>query len=156
LRDWCYEASSREAQSEPSAEGVGRDGNASPGKPQRIRDEKNIEARKKLKKEQSFAQKTAREWAYELGCSRGLVVQLPAWKAVRDRKKGGSKTLALGRPASEPHSLDSRHEQTISVEDAEKQREELIAESNEENAADPSPLEETSPDSSPPRQRKNL
>lgn len=63
--------------------------------PQITKEEANVEARRLLKEDAGFAKKTAEEWSEAIGCSKGLVVDLPAWQVVMAQTGRGRK----GRPA---------------------------------------------------------
>jgi hypothetical protein len=68
-----------------------RSGDTSRQKPRMSKDEANGIARHLLTQDRSFAEKSAREWSSEIGCSLGLVSKLPLWKAVQERKPARGK-----------------------------------------------------------------
>lgn len=61
------------------------------------KDEANIIARDTLKADPAFANKSARQWSESIGCSLGLVAELPVWKAVQEQKR---RALPASRPGA--------------------------------------------------------
>ena len=94
--------------------------------------EANIAARKYLKE---HPKATARELVKGIGCSIGLVSQLPAWKAVQEQRKKGR------QPKAGVVSLTKKLEQTAGAEDESLNK--LINEQAED--AEPSPLDDDPP-----------
>ncbi|MGD9690829.1 MAG: hypothetical protein AB7K52_14225 [Phycisphaerales bacterium] len=62
-------------------------------------EEASVAARRLLANDDTFATKTAREWADAIGCSAGLVVTLPSWKAIQEGKK---KAAGVQKDSSHP------------------------------------------------------
>ncbi len=86
-----------------------------------------------------------RLWAKRIGCSQGLVVELPLWRETMERT---GRARRQRPPAPEVVSLSEKVEAILGQDDAQLKR--LIAESEADNRADPSPLENDAPDQ-PPR-----
>lgn len=53
------------------------------------RAEASAEARQLLSADPTFAGRTQRQWAEEIGCSTGLVSKLPIWHACMEMRKEG-------------------------------------------------------------------
>jgi hypothetical protein len=70
-------------------------GASSAGSPRRMsRDEANRRARELMDKDTDFRDKGQREWAAAIGCSDGLVADLPTWRAVMEETGRSRKTQA--------------------------------------------------------------
>jgi hypothetical protein len=106
----------------------------SPGpRARRGKREANVQARGDLKEHPTA---TAREVAGGIGCSLGLVPQLPAWKAVQEQRAKGRKPKS-----SRTVRLTTKLEKAVGTEDEPLAK--LIAEQQAD--AEPSPLEGDSP-----------
>jgi hypothetical protein len=93
-------------------------------------------ARRLLETVPGFAALTAEQWARRIGCGVGTVPRLDAWKDVMARTGRGRKGRgARGRVVALTPDLEA----TLGEEDGDLA--ELIADSNRDNAADPSPLD---------------
>jgi hypothetical protein len=100
----------------------------------------NTKAMELARKDRSFVSRSLREWSKAIGCSVGLVVKLPLWKATMTRYGRGQEDKL---PAPKALSLTSNLEATL----REAELEELIADHNAD--FEPSVLDDDPPESQP-------
>jgi hypothetical protein len=107
------------------------------------RDEANEKAMMLAEADHEFVHKTLREWAAEIGCSDGLIPQLPFWQSVMKRTERGRKdklrapqvlslTDKLAATTSDPNASDPTADTTAELE-------RLISEQLEEDRPEHSP-----------------
>jgi hypothetical protein len=119
-------------------------------RPKMSRDAANRRAMELAQADPEFVQKTQRQWAEVIGCSVGLITELPLWRKVaertgRDRKGKRGPTRIV--------SLTDRLLEVVPDREAELER--LIGE--QQSDSEPSPLEKDPPDRfSKVRSRKQL
>jgi hypothetical protein len=77
----------------------GADSEISPRK-RMTRDEANAKAMQLAEADHDFVNKTQREWAREIGCSEGLITDLPFWRRVAEKTGRDRKGRAQRRASS--------------------------------------------------------
>jgi hypothetical protein len=112
------------------------------------REKANKRAMELAQADPSFVDRTQREWARAIGCSDGLVAQLPFWQATMERTgRGKPKSAAAPKVVSLTRAVEATT--------GEGTRDEVLNRLIAQQDADyePSPLEEDLPDSKPRRVR---
>ncbi|MCH8151115.1 MAG: hypothetical protein IH830_01925 [Planctomycetes bacterium] len=112
--------------------------------PAMTRQEANIKARELLKVDATFADKSQRDWASEIGCSVGLVFNLPMRRAVMEQRS------KLRKPkVRKPNVVALTHKLEATIGKPDKALEHLLSEHQDDQ--EPSPLDHDDPCSKPQR-----
>jgi hypothetical protein len=111
-------------------------------RPGMTRDEANAKAIELGEADPTFVKKTLREWAEAIGCSDGLVPKLPLWIATMKKTGRGRKGRS---PAPKVVSLTNGLEAVTGDGSPDEMLKRLVAESNADNKADPSPVADDQP-----------
>jgi hypothetical protein len=154
LRDWHSKPSALQgpgnigpqtATSEQEASTVETATGKANSTPRMTRQAANAKAMELAKADPSFVQRSLREWADAIGCSEGLVANLPFWRETM-KQTGRGKEGSV--PAPKAISLTSNLEAVTGEGGRDEQLKSLIAE--QEADREPSPVDDDAP-GSPPR-----
>jgi hypothetical protein len=144
LRRWAEDIETEDSQpvGEPPAPGD------SMSRPRTTVQEANCKAMELARADPAFVQRSLREWADAIGCSHGLVTELPLWQETMRRTGRGRKDKSVAPKAV---SLTKPLEAATGEGDKDDVLNQLIAQ--QEADKEPSPLEDDPPDSRPKRAR---